>query len=471
MITKNNKGQRHSAKNVEIDNFISEGFIPGTPKPRKDKAIFGGKFEHYEKKINCVKIAENELTKRKDLLVEITFSNSLYTVKTKPQGYSVQRKLSDFEILYETIPKFNYFKFNPLLPKFPSNLGDNSEKKVLFLNYYLNALIEDSYYRSLPIVFNFLNLPQKEWDQRVKTYQKVKEFTEINKIYNIDDCFNIKINDKNVSKATQIKDDIKQAEQIYKKLNDNWDELFPIMEKMSICLKKIAENFEQLKNIYNNNDNCNEALSNCFQQLYKIIKNWGEGYIKQRDIFTKQFKYFFKYINKETNSFLKHFNNYRDKKDEYLKVFNKYNGSHTSKKKEYLEQKRDLFGLHLTNLIDEYQKLNERQGKRLNKHFFLLNNEKETIFQDFSNFFKLFNFKIKNSLLDETVPNIGEQNNILNLNQIKISKINLSENENIVNYDNISNNENEVKIENSLNINDKDIEKERKEKSEEIEEE
>ena len=452
MITNNNIGQRHSTKSMETQklDYIFEGIIPGTPKPRRDKAIFGKQFDNYEKKINCIKIAENELTKRKDLFVKITFSQSQYTVETSPLGYSVIRKLSDFEILYKTIPKFNYFKFNPLLPKFPSNLDDNSEEKVLFLNYYLNALIEDSYYRSLPIVFNFINLPQIEWDKRVRTYQKVKEITEINKIFNIEDYFNIKINDKNVSNAMKIKDDIKKTEEIYKKLNDNWDELFPIMEKMSICLKKISENYAQLKNIYNKSDKCNEALSNCFQQLCKIFNNWSDNYIKQKNLLKIQFKYFFKYINIETNSFLKNIENYENKKDEYLKVFKKYKGSHTSRDREYLEQKRDLFGLHLINVIDEYQKLSERQGKRLNKQFFLYNNEKETIFQDFSNFYKLFNFKIKNSLIDEVVSNIGNKNDILNINQNKISKISkLSESENIINSENISNNE--ISLNNNVN--------------------
>ena len=456
--------QANSTKNESKLMYSYEGIIPGIPKSQIDKdvfKIFGEAFTDYEKSINCVKIAENELTKRKDLFVEISsptkikpsglsFSYFQYTVKTSPIGYSVIRKLSDFEFLHETIPKYNNIKFNPLLPKFPINLDDDSEKKILFLQYYLNALIEGSYYRSLPIVLNFLSLPQSEWDTRIKTYQKVKEITEISQMYNLEETFNIKINHEDDFKAMKIKDDIKQKEEIYKKLNDNWDALFPIMEKMSICLKNISQNFLNLQNIYLSGHKSNEVLANCYQQLYLIIKTWGEDYVKQKNFLKNHFKYFFKYISKETNSFLKNFENYEDKKEEYKKLFMKYqkNEAHTQKDKDNLEQKRNLYGIHLVHVIDEFNKLSERQGKRVNRQFFLFNKEKELIFQDYNNFYRLFNFKESYSLPDMTISNIRKQNDILNLNISKISKVSKNDNNENNRY-----NENEEKKENSRLVN------------------
>ena len=87
-----------------------EGIIPGIPKSQADKdvfKIFGEAFTDYEEKINCYKLSENELSKRKDLSVEIlspvkikpnglSFSYFQYTIKTNPIGYSVLRKLSVF---------------------------------------------------------------------------------------------------------------------------------------------------------------------------------------------------------------------------------------------------------------------------------------------------------------------------------------------------------------------------------------
>ena len=64
-------------------------------------------------------------------------------------------------------------------------------KKVLFLQLYLNSLIEDKYYRSLPIVFEFLSLPQSEWEKKIKNYQKMKEITNIEQMYNLNEYVNI----------------------------------------------------------------------------------------------------------------------------------------------------------------------------------------------------------------------------------------------------------------------------------------
>ena len=272
----------NTQNNVDLSKLEEsiEGIIPGLPKTQADKdifKIFGEAFTDYEERINCYKLSENDLSKRKDLSVEIvspvkikpsglSFSYFQYTIKTNPIGYSVLRKLSDFELLYETIPKFNKNKFNPVLSKFPINLADDSEKKILFLQFYLNSLVEDSYYRSLPIVFDFLSLPQSEWEKKVKTYQKIKEITKIEQMYNLDEYFNIKINHEDDFKAMKIKDDIKQKDEIYKKLNENMDELFPIMEKISVCLKNISQNLLNLKNIYGDGHKYNETLSYCYKQ-------------------------------------------------------------------------------------------------------------------------------------------------------------------------------------------------------------
>ena len=88
-------------------------------------------------------------------------------------------------------------------------------------------------------------------------------------MYNLDEYFNIKINHEDDFKAMKIKDDIKQKDEIYKKLNENMDELFPIMEKISVCLKNISQNLLNLKNIYGDGHKCNETLSYCYQQLYQ----------------------------------------------------------------------------------------------------------------------------------------------------------------------------------------------------------
>ena len=435
MSSSNNKDDFVYPETFEIS---IEGIIPGVPKSQYDKdvfKIFGEAFSNYEERIICEKMKVNEITKRNDLHVEVcspvkikpsglSFSYFQYTVKTEPIGFSVVRKLSDFELLFETIPKYNNGKFNPLLTKFPIGLSDDSEKKVLFLKFYANSLVEDAYYRSLPIVFEFLALPQSEWEKKVKQYTKVKEITNPEKMLDLDGYFDIKISDVDDFNAMKIKDDIKKKEEAYTKFNDDMDELFPIMEKMSICLKNISQDSLNLKNLYGDGQKITEPISKSFQQLYLMIKAWGEDYIKQKNFLKNELKYFFKYINKELDSFNKNFELYEDIKEEYKKKFAKFQKieSPTSKDKESITNSKNLYGFHLLNVNNEYNKLNERHSQRINNQFFYFNKQKEILFQDYNNFFKLFSINDNNILPDVSVSYIGKKNDILNLNLSKIEK-------------------------------------------------
>ena len=417
--------------------FSIEGIIPGIPKSKIDKdvfKIFGEAISNYEEIMNCEKLKENELSEREDLYIEIetpmkvnpggiSFSYYQYTIKTNPIGYNVIRKLSDIELLYEIIPNYNKTKFNPLLPKFQLGLNDDSEKKLLFLRFYLNSLVEDIYYRSLPIVFDFLSLPQNEWNKKSKEYKKKKEIKDLEKMVNIEGSHYIKISNEEDFQAMRIKDNIKIKEEGYNKLNDDMDELLPLMEKMSVCLKNISQDLLNLKNIYHDGNKSNELLGNCFQQLNLIIKEWGENYIKQKNFLKNEFKYFFKYMNKELNSFTKNIELYENAKEEYEKKFMKFQKmpSPEEKDEEKIIYQKKLYGLHLVNVIDEYKKLNERHGKRANKQFILFNKGKDIILQDNENFNKLFKNKQNNSLYNVSSSYLGRHNDILNLNVSKKS--------------------------------------------------
>ena len=431
-----NSSERNINQNSLV--FSIEGIIPGIPKNKIDKdifKIFGEALSNYEEIMNCEKLKENELTEREDLFIEIEtpmkinpggicFSYYQYTIKTNPIGYNVIRKLSDIELLYEIIPNYNKTKFNPLLPKFQLGLNDDSEKKLLFLRFYLNSLIEDPYYRSLPIVFDFFSLPQDEWNKKSKEHKKKKEIKDLEKMVNLEGSHHIKISNEEDFKAMRIKDNIKIKDEAYNKLNDDIDKLLPIMEKMSVCLKNISQDLLNLKNIYFDGNKSTEMLGNSFQHLNLIIKEWGENYIKQKNYLKNEFKYFFKYINKELNSFIKNIELYEDAKEEYEKKFMKFQKmpSPEEKVEENIIYQKKLYGLHLVHVIDEYKKLNERQGKRANKQFISFNKGKEILLQDYDNFNKLFNIKQSYNMPEVSSSYLLKQNDILNLNVSKISK-------------------------------------------------
>lgn len=435
---KNRKRNGNSTNDETKYEYSIEGIIPGVPKSQADKdifKIFGEAISNFEEQIKCDRLSENEITERNDLYIEVkspdkvtppglSFSYYQYNVETSPIGWITIRKLSDFELLNETIPKFNKAKFNPVLSNFPFNLSDDSEKKLLYLKFYINSLVEDRYYRSLPIVKDFLSLPQNEWNRKAKTYEKMKEIEKIEKMPNLLGYYDIKISNEDDFQAMKIKEDIKKKDEIYKKINSNMDELLPLMDKMSICLKNASENLLTLKNIYADGNKWTEALSKTFQQLSLIIKTWGEDYVKQKNFLKNEFKYFFKFMDKELNSFMKNFEAYEEIKDDFKNLFSKFqnNQSPSSKEREKLNENKSKFGFYLVHILNEYKKLNERQGKRMTKQFILFNKKKELLFQDYDNFYRLFNFKDNYTLPDVSISYNGKPSDILNINISRISK-------------------------------------------------
>ena len=143
-------------------------------------------FEDYEQVIKAIKLTQNELNNNKDLFVSISspvkvnpgfFSSSYYqyTVQTKPLNYKVVRKVSDFTFLNQVLPLFNPSIYNPVLPTFEYGLKDDSPKKMLLIQNYMNSLLENEYFRALPIILEFLSLKQEDWNKkRIEKYNKMK---------------------------------------------------------------------------------------------------------------------------------------------------------------------------------------------------------------------------------------------------------------------------------------------------------
>ena len=55
-----------------------------------------------------------------------------------------------------------------------------------------------------------------------------------------------------------------------------------------------------------------------------IVQEWGEGYIKQKNYLNDELKYFFKYMDKENNAFLKFYENFKSNFDTCKTKYEKY---------------------------------------------------------------------------------------------------------------------------------------------------
>jgi len=374
-------------------------------------------FEGYEEIIKAEKLQSNDITDKNDLYVTVTnpvkvkdgfFSSSYYnyTVKTSPLGFSVIRKVSDFSFLYETLPIINSAVFNPALPHFEFGLKDDSPKKMLYIQNYMNSLIENKFFRTLPIVYEFLTLPQEKWNKlRLEKYAKIKP-TSLSKMPTLEGEFHINISKNEDNKAIKIKDEINKKTEAYDALNTAMDELLATIEKLSLCYKSLAKSLFDLAKSHTDN----QVLHGFFNRLLSLTKTWARDYITESSYLKDEFKYFFKFINKENASFLKKYDEFKYVRDEYKSKFEKVKKLATRTKKDIdmVKSLRRDYGLQLLAINDEYKKLNERHANRCTIQFMKYNNKKDIILQNFDKCVKLFNINEDPNNIASTLPQ--EQN-------------------------------------------------------------
>ena len=376
--------------------------------------------EDYNYIIKTVKLEENPLTSNEEINITISapvkinpgffsYSYYQYTVQTSPLGYKVIRKLSDFSFLEEILPLFNSSKFIPSLPNFEYNLEDYSPKKMLLLENYLNHLIEDKFFRALPIIFEFLSIPQDDWNKkRIEKYNKMKALP-LEEIPTLEGEFHIMINNANDKKAVKAIDEINEKSYAFDELNIALNEILELLEKICLSFKNLSKAFYDLNKVYKNNNNLNDI----FNRLYSLAKIWSRNYLKEKDFLDIEFKYFFNMMNNENNSFMKKCEEYKTIKDDYLYKFEKMKKrkDKTEKDLNTFKNLRIDYGLELLMINNEYEKLIEKQGNRTKKQFNKYNENKRIILQSLNNFIKLLDINEDPNKIEEEIKN--NKNNIL----------------------------------------------------------
>ena len=416
-------------------------------------------FDYYKKSIKCEKLEENLITNRDDLYITISDPERIklgffsiayyqYTVKTFPLNFNVLRKLSDFTFLSQKLPLIHPLVYTPELPTFSFGVRDDSEEKMRFLQNYLNLLIENKFFRSLPIVYDFITLPQNDWNNKVKNnYSKIKLAEQFNLMPNFEGKYKFKITQEDEKKASNIKNDIDIKNEVYNDIDLNFEELLINYDRITLNMKKIALGFNELRKKYRN-----KVLNKSYEFLASLFKTWCEDYILQKNIIRDEMKYFFLFISKELNTFLKNFDDYKLARNDYKKTFDKFKKAKNPTKEDFdlLKSTKKYYAFELSQINSEYDKLEERQGKRLLNQFGKYSDNVKILFQDFQKcccINKILD-KIKNNL--KINENKNNEKNIINDNENK-------EDNNVVklNEENINDvgnkNENNIKIGNENN--------------------
>ena len=347
------------------------------------------------------KLEPNNLTKNENLLIEISnpvmiktgvFSRSYvqYTITSKDLS-KVDRKLSDFEWLYNKLSFLYPKRISSVLPPSHMNLKDDSDKKITYLSLFINSLSSNIFIRSTPIFKDFITLSQNDFNAKKATiYDKMERPKKVNDEYTLTGEFNIEISKKKDFKAMGIKDEIQLKDQLFEKLTNSINVLMSGFENMIKYYKDVAIQFKALETAYKNDG----IIDKQFLKLEEIMNKWSEGMAHQKDFFRDEIKYYFKFMQKEIKESEKLFNCFKSSRDIYINQYNKAKKAvkNKNKEEELSDKKRNEYGFNLYMLLNEYEELHKRLRIRMSKQFIKLCKEKDTFAKDYNIFNELLNF-------------------------------------------------------------------------------
>lgn len=341
----------------------------------------------------------NEISDNNDLFITISNPQRVkpgllsiayfqYDMETQPVGYKVVRKVSDYTFLYETLPLINCAVFNPILPHFEFGLKDDSPKKMLYIQNYMNSLIENKFFRTLPIVLEFLTLDQQKWNSKRIEYQKLKTLP-LSKMPTLEGELDVNINKEEDAKALKIKEEINKKTEALDAVNSTMDEILALYDKLNLLYKNLTKSFMDLEKAHENN----QILNGFFNRLKSLSEIWSKDYTKQKELLKDDFKYFFKFINKENVSYLRKFEEFRVTREDYRIKYEKLKKLPVRQPKdlEVIKTLRVEYGMQLLMVNKEYNNLLERQAYRCLKQFMKYNENQQIILQDYENCRNLFN--------------------------------------------------------------------------------
>jgi hypothetical protein len=359
------------------------------------------------------------------------FSKSIYSYRivTPSIKKDVRRTYNDFEWLREQfliryplrlVPyliKENYLVSEEVVDK-----GDSEEiaeeKKVRYLNNFMNRIIQRKIFRTSPILFEFLDLDDNKFKQYKDKLNKNKYELNVtlDNLRTIKDKIHCKINTEDIKKADVFNKKYIKLGELYQKIekfitNICYD--FQLMEKH---MKEISESFSQLSLLFLDIENkCNIKMKNIYLELNKVFDRWSECNAEQYKFFKNEFKPIFKLINFETQELSQIHKKYVIYKNEYEDYTSRVN-----KRKEELYEQKDYKNWSLVpgteNQLPMFQN-NKKVAfeKMLYKETLFLGEEKKRIACTVHYLFKEYEKMIKrqSNELENFFKKIKEKNKVV----------------------------------------------------------
>lgn len=266
------------------------------------------KLENEKKKITII-ISDP----KKEKSVGMFSKKSVYSYKVEcPEiKTEVRRTYADFEWLKNQLGLYYALRIVPPLIKesmlYQSEIVSKKDTeevveqaKIKHLNYFMTALLKRKIFRTSAILYEFLELNEKD----LKVYKDQLNKYKYNLTYTLENLKTVKntmkfeLKPSEINTANLLGKKCNIISDIYNKIEKNVINVSNDFQNLEIHMKEIGELFNKLVTQLKNEENA-KKMEDVFTKLNKIFTSWSVSCEKQSSFFKNNFKSFFNYMNLE----------------------------------------------------------------------------------------------------------------------------------------------------------------------------
>ena len=289
------------------------------------------------------------MNQKKEKSVGVFSKKTIYSYKVEcPEiKKEVRRTYADIEWLKNQLGLYYSLRVVPPIIKEPMyfsldivNKKDSEEvieqTKVKYLNNFMNSLIQRKIFRTSAILYEFLELDDKDF----KTYKDLLNKYKYDLNVTLDNLKTVKNTMKFELKTSELKSAnllgkrCNTISEIYNRIEKNVLNVANDFQNLEMHMKEIGDLFNNLSAQLKFNENA-QKMENVYTKLNKIFTSWSVSCGKQNTFFKDDFKLFFNYMNLE----IQEMNVINQQFAAYKKEYEDYSAKLLKRKEELFNQK------------------------------------------------------------------------------------------------------------------------------------
>ena len=277
---------------------------------------------------------------KKEKSVGMFSKKSVYSYKVEcPEiKTEVRRTYADFEWLKNQLGLYYALRIVPplikesMLSQFEIFSKKDSEEvveqaKIKHLNYFMSALLKRKIFRTSAILYEFLELNNKD----LKVYKDQLNKYKYNLTYTLENLKTVKntmkfeLKPSEINTANLLGKKCNTISDIYSKIEKNVINVSNDFQNLEMHMKEIGELFNKLVTQLKNDENA-KKMEDVYTKLNKIFTSWSVSCEKQSSFFKNNFKSFFNYMNleiQEMNVISQQFVAYKKEYEDFSAKLNK----------------------------------------------------------------------------------------------------------------------------------------------------